>query len=156
MELAGHLWRAAEAVLPASPAAIVPIWRRRQMPRVVHEAAIRVSPTPQALPRYPPIWRRRLCRPGCPSLPCLCTANRLYEKVKALLAGQPNCRFLLFDFRIVVGIDSSATPLHPDQGCGRREGGSAGASQSYTRTTADVPRHSSPPPGTFGLGSFTC
>jgi SulP family sulfate permease len=37
------------------------------------------------------------------------TANRLYEKVKALLAGQPNCRFLLFDFRLVVGIDSSAT-----------------------------------------------
>jgi SulP family sulfate permease len=37
------------------------------------------------------------------------TANLLYEKVKALLAGQPNCRFLLFDFRLVVGIDSSAT-----------------------------------------------
>jgi sulfate permease, SulP family len=37
------------------------------------------------------------------------TSNRLYEKVKALLAGQPNCRFLLFDFRLVVGIDSSAT-----------------------------------------------
>ena len=37
------------------------------------------------------------------------TANRLYEKVKALIAGQPNCRFLLFDFRLVIGIDSSAT-----------------------------------------------
>ncbi len=37
------------------------------------------------------------------------TANRLYEKVKARLAGQPNCRFLLFDFRLVIGMDSSAT-----------------------------------------------
>src|SRR5262249_44442032 len=37
------------------------------------------------------------------------TANRLYEEVKALLAAQPNCRFLLFDFRLVIGIDSSAT-----------------------------------------------
>jgi SulP family sulfate permease len=37
------------------------------------------------------------------------TANRLYEQVKALLAGQPNCRFLLFDFRLVIGMDSSAT-----------------------------------------------
>jgi sulfate permease, SulP family len=37
------------------------------------------------------------------------TANRLYERVKALLASQPNCRFLLFDFRLVIGIDSSAT-----------------------------------------------
>ena len=37
------------------------------------------------------------------------TANRLYEEVKALLAGQPNCRFLLFDFRLVIGMDSSAT-----------------------------------------------
>src|SRR5262249_62228238 len=37
------------------------------------------------------------------------TANRLYEEVKALLKGQPNCRFLLFDFRLVIGMDSSAT-----------------------------------------------
>ena len=37
------------------------------------------------------------------------TANRLYEQVKILLTSQPNCRFLLFDFRLVVGIDSSAT-----------------------------------------------
>jgi sulfate permease, SulP family len=37
------------------------------------------------------------------------TANRIYEKVKALLAGQPNCHYLLFDFRLVIGIDSSAT-----------------------------------------------
>ena len=37
------------------------------------------------------------------------TANRLYEEVKALFADQPNCRFLLFDFRLVIGMDSSAT-----------------------------------------------
>jgi SulP family sulfate permease len=37
------------------------------------------------------------------------TANRLHEQVKALLANRPECRFLLFDFRLVNGIDSSAT-----------------------------------------------
>ncbi len=36
------------------------------------------------------------------------SANRLYRQVKALLAKQ-KCRFLLFDFRLVTGIDSSAT-----------------------------------------------
>jgi len=37
------------------------------------------------------------------------SANRLYEHVKALLAKQPQCRFLLFDFKLVTGLDSSAT-----------------------------------------------
>jgi SulP family sulfate permease len=37
------------------------------------------------------------------------TANRLYEHVKALLRGQPEARFMVFDFRLVTGIDSSAT-----------------------------------------------
>ena len=37
------------------------------------------------------------------------SANRLYLHVKALLARQPECRFLIFDFRNVTGIDSSAT-----------------------------------------------
>ena len=37
------------------------------------------------------------------------SANRLYEHIKALLTRQPQCRFLLFDFRLVTGIDSSAT-----------------------------------------------
>jgi sulfate permease, SulP family len=37
------------------------------------------------------------------------SANWLYEHVKALLASTPDCRFLLFDFRLVTGIDSSAT-----------------------------------------------
>lgn len=37
------------------------------------------------------------------------SANRLYQRVKTLLARQPDCRFLIFDFRNVTGIDSSAT-----------------------------------------------
>ena len=37
------------------------------------------------------------------------SANRLYQHVKALLNREPNCRFLIFDFRLVTGIDSSAT-----------------------------------------------
>lgn len=37
------------------------------------------------------------------------SANRLYQHVKTLLARQPDCRFLIFDFRLVTGIDSSAT-----------------------------------------------
>ncbi len=36
------------------------------------------------------------------------SANRLYQQVKALFATEPGCRFLLFDFRLVTGIDSSA------------------------------------------------
>jgi sulfate permease, SulP family len=37
------------------------------------------------------------------------SANRVFLNVKALLAQQPDCRFLIFDFRRVTGIDSSAT-----------------------------------------------
>ena len=37
------------------------------------------------------------------------SANRLYQHVKALLSERPECRFILFDFRLVTGIDSSAT-----------------------------------------------
>jgi SulP family sulfate permease len=37
------------------------------------------------------------------------SANRLYQHVKSLLAAQPDCHFLVFDFRLVTGIDSSAT-----------------------------------------------
>jgi SulP family sulfate permease len=36
------------------------------------------------------------------------SANRLYQHVKALLAHHPECRFLVFDFKLVTGIDSSA------------------------------------------------
>jgi len=36
------------------------------------------------------------------------SANRLYEHVKALLGERPECRFLMFDFRLVTGVDSSA------------------------------------------------
>ena len=37
------------------------------------------------------------------------SANKLYQHVKVLLQKQPNCRFLVFDFRLVTGLDSSAT-----------------------------------------------
>jgi sulfate permease, SulP family len=37
------------------------------------------------------------------------SANRLHEHIKALLAARSKCRLLLFDFRLVTGIDSSAT-----------------------------------------------
>jgi sulfate permease, SulP family len=36
------------------------------------------------------------------------SANRLYRHVKALLEQQPECQFLVFDFKLVTGIDSSA------------------------------------------------
>jgi SulP family sulfate permease len=36
------------------------------------------------------------------------SANRLYQRVKALFASKPECGFLVFDFRLVTGIDSSA------------------------------------------------
>jgi sulfate permease, SulP family len=36
------------------------------------------------------------------------SANRLYQHVKALLSRHPECRFLVFDFKLVTGIDSSA------------------------------------------------
>src|SRR5580700_6258484 len=36
------------------------------------------------------------------------SANRLYQHVKALIARHPECRFLVFDFKLVTGIDSSA------------------------------------------------
>lgn len=36
------------------------------------------------------------------------SAHTLYRQVKSLLAEQPACRFLLFDFRLVTGVDSSA------------------------------------------------
>jgi SulP family sulfate permease len=36
------------------------------------------------------------------------SANKLYQHVKALLADHPECRFLLFDFKLVTGVDSSA------------------------------------------------
>ncbi|WP_374127966.1 SLC26A/SulP transporter family protein [Sphingomonas sp. 28-62-11] len=37
------------------------------------------------------------------------SANGLYQHIKGLIAANTNCRFLLFDFRLVTGIDSSAT-----------------------------------------------
>ncbi|MGA8613973.1 MAG: SulP family inorganic anion transporter [Xanthobacteraceae bacterium] len=37
------------------------------------------------------------------------SANGLHEHIKTLLARHPECRFLVFDFRLVNGVDSSAT-----------------------------------------------
>jgi len=37
------------------------------------------------------------------------SANRLYQHVKALLAQQRQCHFLIFDFQRVTGLDSAAT-----------------------------------------------
>lgn len=37
------------------------------------------------------------------------SANGLHEHIKTLLAECPECRFLVFDFRLVNGVDSSAT-----------------------------------------------
>jgi SulP family sulfate permease len=37
------------------------------------------------------------------------SANGLHEHIKALLARHPECRFLVFDFRLANGVDSSAT-----------------------------------------------
>ena len=36
------------------------------------------------------------------------SANRLYQHVKTLLDHHPECRYLVFDFKLVTGIDSSA------------------------------------------------
>lgn len=36
------------------------------------------------------------------------SANRLYQHVKRLLQEHPECRYLLFDFKLVTGVDSSA------------------------------------------------
>jgi sulfate permease, SulP family len=36
------------------------------------------------------------------------SANQLYQHIKELLLSRPECRHLLFDFRLVTGIDSSA------------------------------------------------
>ncbi|UWU76911.1 SulP family inorganic anion transporter [Bradyrhizobium huanghuaihaiense] len=36
------------------------------------------------------------------------SANRLYQHVKRLLQERPACRYLLFDFKLVTGVDSSA------------------------------------------------
>ena len=44
------------------------------------------------------------------------SANGLHEHIKTLLAAHPDCRFLVFDFRLVNGVDFLGhTQLHPDQ-----------------------------------------
>src|SRR5262245_52712916 len=68
-----------------------------------HSIAAPVSS--QSWQRTAKSFKAWLCRATCSSAPL----TGCMRKVKALLADQPNCRFLLFDFRLVVGIDSSAT-----------------------------------------------
>src|SRR5262249_20718018 len=36
------------------------------------------------------------------------SANRLYQHIKTLLDERPECRYLVFDFSLVTGVDSSA------------------------------------------------
>ena len=68
------------------------------------------------------------------------TANRLHEQVKVLLAGQPNCRFLLFDFRLVIGIDSSAAHSFTQiKDAADEKGGRLVLVNLTTRATASVP-----------------
>jgi sulfate permease, SulP family len=62
------------------------------------------------------------------------SANRLYQHVKALLAAQ-KCRFLLFDFRLVTGIDSSATFSFTQI---KQVADQCGARIIFTRLTRDV------------------
>ena len=80
------------------------------------------------------------------------SANRLYEKVKALFARQPGIRFLIFDFRLVTGIDSSAMHSFAQikraankegaQTCARQSGAGAArrASQAPAHRTGCPPR----------------
>src|SRR6516165_12521458 len=62
------------------------------------------------------------------------SANRLHQHVKALLAKQ-KCRFLLFDFRLVTGIDSSATFSFTQI---KQVADQCGARMIFTRLTRDV------------------
>jgi SulP family sulfate permease len=63
------------------------------------------------------------------------STNRLYRQVKALLAKQTKCRFLLFDFRLVTGIDSSATCSFTQI---KQAADERGAQIVLTRLTRDV------------------
>src|SRR5262249_30658914 len=62
------------------------------------------------------------------------SANRLHQHVKALLAKQ-KCRFLLFDFRLVTGIDSSAIFSFTQI---KQVADQCGARMIFTRLTLDV------------------
>jgi SulP family sulfate permease len=62
------------------------------------------------------------------------SANRLHQHVKALLAKQ-KCRFLLFDFQLVTGIDSSATFSFTQM---KQVADQCGARMIFTRLTRDV------------------
>jgi SulP family sulfate permease len=66
------------------------------------------------------------------------SSNRLYQQVKALFASEPECRFLVFDFRLVTGIESSA--MHSFTQISRRQMRSAHAScWSICRASSSTP-----------------
>jgi SulP family sulfate permease len=65
------------------------------------------------------------------------SANRLFQHVKARLAERPDCRFLLFDFRLVTGIDSSATHSFSQI---REAASEVGASLVLVHLTAELER----------------
>ena len=51
------------------------------------------------------------------------SASGLHQHVKALLARRPECRFLVFDFRLVTGVDASATHSLPRSNRRQTSGG---------------------------------
>lgn len=65
------------------------------------------------------------------------SANRLYQHVKALLARRPECRFLIFDFHRVTGIDSSATQSFAQI---RQAASDAGAKIVLVNLTTEIER----------------
>ena len=72
------------------------------------------------------------------------SANRLYQQVKALFAKTPDCHFLLFDFRLVTGIEFFGHPqLHPDQASGRRARCSPRSGEPIARTRMPSARSNS-------------
>jgi SulP family sulfate permease len=65
------------------------------------------------------------------------SANRLYQHVKTLLGKERQCRFLIFDFQRVTGIDSSATQSFAQI---RQAAGEAGARLVLVKLSPEVER----------------
>ena len=67
------------------------------------------------------------------------SANRLYQHVKALLARQRECRFLIFDFQRVTGIDFGGDPeFCADQTSGDRSRRAHRSGQAFSGIGAGV------------------
>ena len=71
------------------------------------------------------------------------SANRLYQHVKALLSEHPECRYLVFDFRLVTGINSSAAHSFAQIKRVAQDPASAGARESVRRAEKVLRRASS-------------